>query len=56
MALGFATGGPIGSRAAAALSLAQFVKLDSNPAIEAGSSQPAAMFHDIATRLGIKLK
>lgn len=53
---GFATGGPIGAGAAAALSLVQFVKLDSKPAIEAGSSQPAAMFHDIDNRLGIKLK
>jgi len=54
--LGFATGGPIGASAAAALSLVQFAKLDSQPPIEAGSSQPAAMFHDIDTRLGIKLK
>jgi hypothetical protein len=54
--VGFATGGPIGAGAAAALSLVQFVKLDSKPAIEAGSCQPAAMFHDIDTRLGIKLK
>jgi hypothetical protein len=55
IALGFATGGPIGAGAAAALSLVQFVKLDSKPAIEAGSSQPAAMFHDMETRIGIKL-
>ena len=53
--IGFATGGPIGAGAAAALSLVQFVKLDRKPAIEAGSTQPAAMFHDIETRLGIKL-
>jgi hypothetical protein len=53
--LGFATGGPIGAGAAAALSLVQFAKLDRKPAIEAGSTQPAAMFHDIETHLGIKL-
>jgi hypothetical protein len=53
--LGFATAGPIGAGAAAALSLVQFVKLDRKPTIEAGSAQPAAMFHDVETRLGIKL-
>jgi hypothetical protein len=53
--LGFATGGPIGAGAAAALSLVQFAKLDRKPSIEAGSSQPAAMFHDVETHLGIKL-
>lgn len=55
IALGFATGGPLGAGAAATLSLVQFVKLDRTPTIEAGSSQPAAMFHDVETRLGIKL-
>jgi hypothetical protein len=53
--LGFATAGPVGAGAAAALSLIQFIKLDRKPTIAAGSSQPAAMFHDIKTRLGIKL-
>jgi hypothetical protein len=53
--LGFATGGPVGAGAAAALSLVQFVKLDRKPAIEAGSTQPAAMFHDMKVRLGIEL-
>ncbi len=55
IALGFATGGPLGAGAAATLSLVQFVKLDRKPAIEAGSSQPAAMFHDVETRLGMRL-
>ena len=53
--IGFASSGPIGAGAAAALSLVQFVKLDRKPAIEAGSTQPTAMFHDLETRLGIKL-
>ncbi len=53
--LGFATGGPIGAGAAATLSLVQFIKLDRKPTIEAGSTQPAAMFHDVEARLGIKL-
>lgn len=51
--LGFATGGPVGAGAAAALSLVQFIKLDRKPVIEAGSAQPAAMFHDMEARLGI---
>jgi hypothetical protein len=55
IALGFATGGPIGASAAAALSLIQFVALDRKPNIEAGSSQPAAMLHDVESRLGITL-
>ena len=54
--LGFATGGPIGATAAAALSLVQFTVLDRKPAIEAGSTQPVAMFHDMESRLGVKLK
>jgi hypothetical protein len=53
--LGFATGGPVGAGAAAALSLVQFLKLDRKPAIEAGSALPAAMFHDMKMQLGIEL-
>jgi len=53
--LGFVTGGAGAAGAAAALSLVQFIKLDRKPVIEAGSAQPVAMFHDIETRLGMKL-
>jgi hypothetical protein len=54
--IGFAAGGPIGASAAAAtLSLIQFAKFDRRPPIQAGSTQPAAMFHDVEQRLGIKL-
>lgn len=53
--LGFATGGPIGAAAVAALSLLQFVTLDRKPAIEAGSLAPVAMFHDIEEKLGYQL-
>jgi hypothetical protein len=53
--IGFATGGPVGAGAAAVLSLVQFVKLDRRPVIDAGSSQPAAMFHDIRTTFGVGL-
>lgn len=53
--LGFAAGGPVGAAAAATLSLIQFAMLDRKPAIEAGSSQPAAMFHDVEARVGFKL-
>jgi len=55
IALGFAGGGVGLAAATAALSLIQFKMLDGKPAIEPGSAAPAAMFHDIETRLGIKL-
>ena len=42
--------------ASAALTLIQFAMLDGKPAVEAGSSQPAAMFHDLDTRLGIRFR
>jgi hypothetical protein len=52
----------IGTRSAAgaavasgALFLVQFAKFDSSPTLDADSTEPAAMFHDIETRLGVKL-
>ncbi len=54
--LGFAGGGVGVAAASAALSLIQFKLLDGKPAIEPGSAAPAAMFHDVETRLGIKLR
>ncbi len=54
--LGFATGGVVAATASAALSLVQFGMLDSKPAIEAGNAEPAAMFHDVEERVGLKLK
>ncbi len=54
--LGFATGGAAGAAASAALSLIQFAALDRTPAIDPGRSAPAAMFHDVETRVGIRLK
>ena len=54
--LGFAFGGPVAAAATAALSLVQFLKLDRTPAIEACDAEPAAMFHDIQTHLGVSLK
>lgn len=53
--LGFLTGGPIGAGAAASLSLVQFVKFDHKPDIQPGSTAPAAVFHDVDQKLGIKL-
>lgn len=53
--IAFATGGLVGAAAAATLSVIQFVKLDRKPVIEAGNTQPAAMFHDIKESLGIQL-
>ena len=41
--------------AAAALSLVQFAMFDSKPVIEAESARPAAMFHDVEARVGLKL-
>jgi len=32
------------------------LKLDRTPAIEARDAEPAAMFHDIQTHLGVSLK
>lgn len=52
---GIATGGVAAAAAPAALSLISFMLLDRKPAIDAGSSRPAAMFHDIETHLGLKL-
>jgi hypothetical protein len=54
--LAFATGGPIGATAAAGLSLVQFAKFDRKPDIQAGSTQPAAAFHDVRQQLGIELR
>jgi hypothetical protein len=54
--LGFATGGLLGAAAGAALALVQFVTLDRQPAVEAGSATPAAMFHDVTERIGLSLK
>jgi hypothetical protein len=53
--LGFATGGVVAAAAAAALSLVQFAMFDSKPVIEADSARPAAMFHDVEARVGLKL-
>lgn len=53
--LGFASGVVAVATASAALSLVQFAMFDSKPAIEAGSTRPAAMFHDITARVGISL-
>jgi hypothetical protein len=53
--LGFATGGVLAGGAAAALSLVQFALLDREPAVEPGTSRPAAMFHDIRSRVGAEL-
>jgi hypothetical protein len=54
--LGVAGGVTYMAGAAAALSLVRFAKFDRKPSIEAGSSQPAAMFHDVESKLGIKLQ
>jgi hypothetical protein len=54
--LGFATGGAVGATAAAALSLVQFTLLDSQPAVEPGSTRPVAMFQDIEARVGLRLR
>lgn len=54
--VGIATGGPVGAAAMAALSLVQFAKLDRKPVIDTGNTEPAAMFHDIDTRLGLLMQ
>lgn len=54
--LGFVTGDIVGAAASASLSLLQLTKLDRQPAIDAGSAEPAAMFHDVKARLGLPLK
>lgn len=54
--LGFAAGGPVAAAASAALSLVQFATLDRTPVIEPGRSAPAAMFHDIKSRVGFILE
>ncbi|HEX6711522.1 MAG TPA: hypothetical protein VF068_14415 [Rubrobacter sp.] len=54
--VGFATAGPVGAAASAAVSLLQFAVLDRKPTIDAGSTEPVVMFHDIQTRLGIGLQ
>jgi hypothetical protein len=56
IALGFATGGALAAGASAALSLLQFAYFDATPAVEADNSKPAAMFHDIETKIGAKLR
>lgn len=53
--LGFATGGVAAATASAALSLVRFATLDKTPAVDAGQSAPAAMFHDVQTRVGFQL-
>ncbi len=55
ISLGFLTGGVMAAAASAALSLVQFAMFDNKLAIEAGSTQPVAMFHDIEAHVGIKL-
>jgi hypothetical protein len=54
--IGFATAGPVGAAATAALSIVQFATLDRKPVIEAGSTRAVAMFHDVETRLGLSLR
>jgi hypothetical protein len=57
VALGLAgtgLGNPLGS-ATAILALVQFLTLDRQPVIEPGKSAAVAMFHDIETRLGLRL-
>jgi hypothetical protein len=56
IAVGFATGGPLGAGASAVLSLLHFSYFDATPAVEAGRAKPAAMFHDISTKIGASLK
>jgi len=53
--LGFATGGLAAAAASAALSVVQFAMLDSKPAVEADSTRPAAMFHDVEEKVGLRL-
>jgi hypothetical protein len=53
--LGFATGGVAAAAGAAALSSIQFLMLDRKPALEPGSARPAAMFHDMKEKLGVRL-
>lgn len=54
--LGFAGGGIALATASAAISLIEFSMLDRKPAIEAGTAEPAAMFHDIESRVGLTLQ
>ena len=54
-AVGFATGGPVGATAGAALSLVRFAALDSKPSVDAGALSPFAMFHDLEVKLGYRL-
>lgn len=54
--MGFATGGVAGAAVGAALSLVQFAMLDGTPAVEAGSTRPAAMFQDVAEKIGARLR
>ncbi len=49
-----ATGGAI-AVGAAALAVVRFAMHDSKPVIDAGSSRPAAMFHDVEAHVGIRL-
>jgi hypothetical protein len=55
VALGFVSSGFAAATAAAAVSLVQFAVLDAVPAINAGRSQPVAMFHDIRKRTRLTL-
>jgi hypothetical protein len=57
IALGLATGGvPFVAGASAGLALLQFTWFDRTPVVEPGSSGPAAMFHDIQTKIGASLQ
>jgi hypothetical protein len=52
---GAALGSPLAS-ASAILTLVRFATLDGKPVIEAGEAAPAAMFHDVENRVGVKFK
>lgn len=53
---GFAFGALPGATAAASLALARFWMFDRKPDAVNDASRPAAMFHDIEQRVGLKLK
>jgi hypothetical protein len=54
--LGFASGVTAIAAGTAALSGIQFLAFDRKPAVDAGSTGAAAMFHDVKTKLGIRLE
>ena len=53
---GFAFGGLPGATAAASIAVARFWMFDRKPDAVTDASHPAAMFHDIEQRVGLKLK